>query len=157
MLFNLRNPIELQRFRDRCKALADKAEKLQQYNPKGELCVVDLSEKHPQRSLAQNSYLHTALAYFASEYGVTADEAKVDYFKRLVNPDIFVRSRVNKKGKEVKFLRSTRDLSKDEMSLAISRFRDWSSAEAEIYIPSGEEYEYLTYCRQQIDKNKEYL
>jgi hypothetical protein len=157
MLFNLRNPIELKRFQEKCAALAEKAEKLQQYNPKGELCVVELSEKHQQRSASQNNYCHVILAYFASEYGVTADEAKVDYFKRLVNPDIFVRSRVNKKGKEVKFLRSTRDLSKDEMSLAISRFRDWSSAEAEIYIPSGEEYEYLTYCKQQIDRSKEYL
>lgn len=157
MLYNLRNPHELAKFRDKCRALTDKAEKLTQYNPKGELCVVELTEKKPQRSLSQNSYLHCILAYFASEYGVTADEAKVNYFKRLCNPDIFVRKRTNRKGKEVEYLRSTADLSVDEMSLAITRFRDWCSAEAEIYIPSGEEHEYLVYCQQCAERNKEFL
>lgn len=149
--------MELVKFQDKCKALCEKAEKLHDYNPEGKTCVVELTEKQPQRTSAQNRYCHVILAYFASEYGITADECKVNYFKRLLNPDIFVRKRTNKKGKEVEYLRSTADLDKDEMSLAITRFRNWCSAEAEIYIPSGEEYEYLVYCQQQIEKNKEYL
>lgn len=157
MLYNLRNKIELSKFQDKCKALCAKGERLQDYNPNGDLCVVELTEKKPQRSLAQNSYLHTILSYFASEYGITADEAKVNYYKRLVNPDIYVRKHTNKKGKEVEYLRSSADLDKEEMSLSISRFRDWCSAEAEIYIPSGEEHEYLVYCQQCIERNKEYL
>lgn len=157
MLYNLRNKIELSKFQDKCKALWAKGERLQDYNPNGDLCVVELTEKKPQRSLSQNNYCHVAIAYFASEYGITADEAKVDIFKRKCNPDIFIRKRANKRGKEVEYLRSTADLDKDEMSLAISRFRDWCSAEAEIYIPSGEEHEYLVYCQQCIERNKEYL
>lgn len=157
MLYNLRNKIELKKFQEKCKSLSEKAERLAEYNPQGEICVVELTEKKTQRTLAQNAYMHVCIAYFASEYGVTADEAKVNYFKRLVNPDIFIRKRVNKKGKEVEYLRSTADLDKDETSLAITRFRDWASAEAEIYIPSGEEHEYLVYCQQCIERNKEFI
>lgn len=157
MLYNILNPHELTKFQDKCKALVEKAQKLKEYNPKGDICVVELTEKKAQRTLAQNSYCHVAIAYFASEYGITADEAKVNIFKRKCNPDIFIRKRTNKRGKEVEYLRSTADLDKDEMSLAISRFRDWCSAEAEIYIPSGEEHEYLVYCQQCIERSKEYL
>lgn len=145
------------RFIDKCRSILEKAKKLHEYNPEGKTCVVELTEKQPQRTLAQNNYCHVVISYFASQYGITAEEAKVDFFKRKINPDIFIRERTNKQGKVVKYLRSTRDLDKDEMSLAITRFRDWCSADANIYIPSGEEYEYLIYCQQEIDKSREYL
>ena len=33
--------------------------------------VFDLTEKKPQRSISQNSYLHVLLSYFACQYGET--------------------------------------------------------------------------------------
>lgn len=157
MLYNLRNPIEADKFKAKVSALIKKAEGLNEYNPQGKTCIVDLVEKQPGRSLAQNAYYHVILAYFASEYGVSKEQAECDFFKRQCNRDIFVRMTKNKKGREVEYLRSSADLDKDEMSLAITRFRNWSSAEAEIYIPSGEEHEYLVFCQQSIERNKEYL
>lgn len=156
MLYNLRNPVEADKFMTKVSALMKKAERLQENNPEGKTCIVDLTEKQQGRSLAQNAYYHVILGYFAAEYGVSKEQAECDYFKRLCNKDIFVRNVKNKKGFEVEYLRSSADLDKDEMSLAITRFRNWCSAEAEIYIPSGEEHEYLVFCQQTIERNKEY-
>lgn len=157
MLYNLRNPVEADKFKAKVSALMKKVDGLSEYNPQGKTCIVDLTEKQQNRSLAQNAYYHVIVAYFASEYGVSKEQAECDYFKRLCNRDIFVRTVKNKKGREVEFLRSSAELDKDEMSLAITRFRNWCSAEAEIYIPSGEEHEYIVFCQQQIERNKEYL
>lgn len=157
MLYNLRNPVEVEKFNAKVSTLLKKAERLQDYNPDGKTCIVELIEKQQSRSLAQNAYYHVILAYFASEYGISKEQAECDFFKRHCNSDIFVRKTVNKKGREVEYLRSSADLDKEEMSLAITRFRNWSSAEAEIYIPSGEEHEYIVFCQQAIERNKEYL
>lgn len=157
MLYNLRNPVEADKFKTKVSALTKKAKELSEYNPQGKTCIVDLTEKQQSRSLAQNAYYHVIVAYFASEYGVSKEQAECDYFKRLCNSDIFVRKVTNKRGKEVEYLRSSADLDKDEMSIAITRFRNWCSAEAEIYIPSGEEHEYIVFCQQAIERNKEYL
>lgn len=156
MLYNLKNPVEAVKFSEKATALLQKAEALRDI-PNAKICIVDLTEKKQNRSLAQNAYYHVIIAYFASEYGVSKEQAECDYFKRLCNKDIFVRTVVNRKGKEVESLRSSADLDKEEMSLALTRFRNWASAEAEIYIPSGEEHEYLVFCQQQIERNKEYL
>ena len=66
------------------------------------------------RSLSQNSFFHLLVGYFGSQIGYFPDEAKT-YVKRQMR-DIFA----YEKHGEV-FLRSSADLTKDEMSQVIER------------------------------------
>lgn len=66
------------------------------------------------RSLSQNSFFHLLVGYFGSQIGYYPDEAKT-YVKRQMR-DIFA----YEKHGEV-FLRSSADLTKDEMSQVIER------------------------------------
>lgn len=145
MIFNLKYEDECRKFLARVQKLLD------------EQATVTLAKKNPQRTLSQNRYMYLLLAYFGSEYGVSVDEAKSDYFKRLCNSDLFVREKVNKHGKAVKYLRSSSELNTAEMTLAIDRFRHWSSMEAGIYLPSPEDREFITHCEQEIERNNEFV
>ena len=117
----------------------------------------EIKAKNPPRSLKQNSYLHLLLGYFASEYGCSLDEAKLDFFKRECNRVLFERKRTNKQGKEIATMRSSADLDSKEMTLAIDRFRSWSASVAGIYLPAPNEEQFLIHMMQEIERNKEYL
>lgn len=141
-LYNLSNPYDLEKFK---KKVAD-------MERKG--LMVELKTARPQRTLSQNSYLHVLLGYFASEFGYTASQVKQDIFKLTVNPDLFVRAERNKRGEEVARVRSTTELTTEEMSEAITRFRDYSSSECGLYLPSASEDGALFYARQQAEAYK---
>lgn len=145
-LYDLSNPYQKKDFIDKVKSYLD-AEKAP---------VVELKKRNPQRTLAQNSYLHILLGFFASQTGYSVDEVKHDFFKKHCNPDIFYRERVNPKGNTVKYLRSSAELDTAEMTLAIERFRNWSCAEANIYLPAPNESSFLTYCEQEYERFKEF-
>ena len=144
MLFNLQNEYDIPKFKEYVNNLFK------------ERALVDVKKKHPNRTLRQNNYLHLLLAYFGAEYGCSEAEAKVDYYKRTCNREIFERERVNKHGVRVKYLRSSADLDTAEMSLSIDRFRNWSAANG-IYLPAANEHQMLLYAQQEIERNKEYL
>ncbi len=122
-----------------------------------ERAVVEVKKKLPNRTLAQNSYLHLLLGYFGSEYGCSLDEAKIDFYKRTCNRDLFERKTVNKKGKEVTYLRSSAELTTGEMTLSIDRFRNWSASVAGIYLPAANEHQMLIYAQQEIQRNQEFI
>lgn len=145
MIFNLKNPYEKEDFKKRVNKL---------YLSES---VVELTKKLPNRTRKQNSYLHLLLGFFASEYGCSLDEVKLDFFKREVNKSIFERTIINKQGREVTTLRSSSDLTTGEMTTAIDRFRNWSSAVAGIYLPSADEKQFLTYIEQEIQRNKVFI
>ena len=134
-LYNLKNPYERERFKEKCRELYIN----QSY--------VELKKKATQRSLAQNSYLHLLLGYFASEF---------DIFKKICNRDIFEKKRINKRGQEVTYIRSSTELDKAEMTTAIERFRNYSSAQCGLYLPEANEGEALFFAQQQMDQYKEY-
>ena len=119
--------------------------------------VFDLTEKKPQRSISQNSYLHVLLSYFACQYGETMEYVKREYFKKLVNPDTFIREREDKFLGRIKYLRSSSNLTTEEMSLSIDRFRDWASQSAGIYLPSPDEDRMISLMEIEIEQNKQYL
>lgn len=145
MIYNLANEFEVLKFKEKvAKLLSEQA-------------TVELKKVYPKRSLAQNNYLHLLLGYFGSEYGLSIEEVKLDIFKRICNPDLFKRTGMNKKGLRIEFLRSTAELSTAEMTTAIERFRNWSSAVAGIYLPSANEQEFLIHIRQVIEENKEFI
>ena len=145
MLFNLRNAYEHERF----KAYVNKLYQ--------ERAVVEVKRKHPGRTLRQNSYLHLLLGYFGCEYGCSLDEAKVDFYKRTCNRDLFERTTVNKHGREITYLRSSAELTTGEMTLSIDRFRNWSAANAGIYLPAANEHQMLLYAQQEMERGKEFL
>lgn len=144
-LYNLNNEYDALSFKEKVKSLLTKRS------------YVELKAKHTTRSLSQNAYLHVLLGLFACEYGISIEEAKIDFFKRECNRDIFEKARTNKFGKEVKYLRSSADLDKAQMTTAIERFRNYAVSVAGIYLPAPNEYDHLFYAQQLIEQNKEYL
>lgn len=146
MKYDVSNPLHREQARERLEALLGK-----------EHGIIELSEVKPQRSIKQNKYLHLLLGFFASEYGETIDYVKEQYFKLAANRSIFVRERNDKLAGRVSYLRSTRDLDKWEMQIAIERFRNWSSINAGIYLPSADEHRLLELAEIEISRNREYL
>ena len=124
MIYNLSNPHDQERFKTRCNAL---------YKKGG---MVELTAKKERRTIPQNSYLHLILGCFAMETGNTLDFVKQEYFKRYINPDLFIIEIDDEYIGKVTTLRSSRDLDTAQMTTAIERFRKWASAEAGIYLPS---------------------
>lgn len=144
-LYDTSNPLDKANFVLRAKKLAESGK------------IVELAEKKPKRSLNQNAYCHLAISYFASQYGCTLEWAKAQYFKKLVNPDLFIREKEDKFLGKVKYLRSSADLDVTEMSLAIDRWRNWCSMEASIYIPNVDDYYSIQLMEVEIKKNEKYL
>lgn len=145
MIFNLANPYELEKYKEYVNALYDKK------------AVVEVKEKKKNRTLKQNAYLHTILSYFASEYGCSVEEVKLDFYKRLCNRDLFVVRRNNRYGREIETVRSSSELDTMEMTTSIERFRNWSAAKAGIYLPSPQENDFILHCQQVIEQNKNYI
>lgn len=128
MLYDLSNELDLKTLESRI----DKAKE------KG--AMVEFSIKR-QRSTDQNSYYQVITAYFGALAGRTKEYVQRCYFKGLVNRDMFVKEVYDNLTKQKMALyRSTTTLTEEEMALAIDRFRNWASMEADIYIPSGDEY-----------------
>lgn len=144
-LFDLSNPLDKANFLLRAKKLAESGK------------IVELTEKKPKRSLPQNKYLHVILAYFGTQTGNTLEWVKQQYYKKLVNPDLFIREKEDKYLGRIKVLRSSADLDTAEMSLSIERFRNWAAQEAGIYIPSADEAILIQQMEISIEHNKEYL
>ena len=119
--------------------------------------VVEVKKRHRQRSLSQNSYLHLILSYYASEFGYSLEEVKMDVFKRICNSDIFIRERENRRGSVVRFIRSTASLDTAEMTIAIKRCRNYSAMQAGLYIPSPDEHNAIAEAERQIARYMEYL
>lgn len=145
MIYDTSNPLDKANFMLRAKKLAEKG------------VIVDLTEKKPRRSLPQNKYLHVILAYFGTQTGNTLEWVKQQYYKKLVNPDLFIREKEDKYLGRIKVLRSSADLDTAEMSLSIERFRNWAAQEAGIYIPSADEAILIQQMEIEIERNKEFL
>ncbi len=146
MKFDLENIVDVQKYRFASERFI-KAKKF-----------VELKAINPVRSSQQNKYLHVLVAYFASEYGETADYVKQTIFKKVVNKEIFRTEYANKKTGEVREeWRSSAELDSGELTMAIDRFRDYASKEAGIYLPSPDEVSFLKSCEVEIARNKQYL
>lgn len=145
MLYDTSNPLDKANFLLRAKKLADSG------------VIVDLTEKKPRRSLPQNKYLHVILAYFGTQTGNTKEWVKQQYYKKLVNPDLFIREKEDKYLGKIKVLRSSAALDISEFSLSIERFRNWAAQEAGIYIPSADEAILIQQMEIEIERNKEFL
>lgn len=110
-----------------------------------------------KRSLSQNNYLHLILSLLAIETGNTLDYVKEVFYKRAANKELFVREKDDEILGKVEYLRSSADLSKEEMTLSIDRFRNWSSQTAGVYLPAANEQEFLASIEYELSKYKQWV
>lgn len=141
MLYNLHNEFDVKQLRCRIEHLINKQQG-----------VVEVIEKRP-RSLNQNSYLHVLLSYLAARLGYDMEYVKVEYFKKAVNPEYFIIGEFTDPltGTQHLNLRSSRNLSSEQLSTCIDRFRYWSQDYAGVYLPSSDEYNHQQDIRAQVD------
>ena len=144
MLYDLKNPLDRDRFKRRCNALFIKQGMV-------------LLEEKTQRSSQQNRYAHLIMSYLAMETGNTLDYVKEIFYKRAANKELFVREKEDEILGKVEYLRSSADLSKEEMTLSIDRFRDWSSQTAGIYLPTANEQEFLASIEYEMSRYKQWI
>lgn len=137
MIYNLADPTELKACRNRVSYLARKKRR------------VTVTEKQPNRSLSQNSYLHLLIAAFGAHFGYTLEESKLVY--KQVNSAVYY---YKKKGRT--FIRSSADLKKDEMARTIDHFME-KSKEAGYALPLATDQEWLMQIENEIERNRHYL
>jgi hypothetical protein len=137
MNYNLANPVELKAARNRVSYLARKGQR------------VRITKVVEGRSLAQNSYLHLLIAAYATQWGYTLDEAKTIY-KRDVNRNIYA---YEKNGSY--FLKSSADLTKDEMTASIDNFLEHAKALGHP-LPLATDKEWLLQIENEIERGSWY-
>ena len=71
MIYDLKNEYQIPKFKEYVNKLFK------------ERAVVEVKKKLPNRTLAQNSYLHLLLGYFGSEYGCSLTKQKLIFIKGL--------------------------------------------------------------------------
>lgn len=129
MLYDLRQQLDVDRLRTRLSSDIRKG------------AVVDYTSKQ-LRTSNQNRYLHLVIGVVAMDTGNDIAYTKQEYFKRLVNPAIFVIQKDDPFLGTVEVLRSSAEVTAEEMRTAIDRFKRWA-AENGIYIPEPEDQERL--------------
>jgi len=142
MIYNLNDSHDMERFSCRANKLIEQQR------------TVELKEV-TTRSLRQNNYLHLILTAFAIETGYSVECVKQNFFKMKCNEFIFLQTVDGMFGKEM-ILISTADITKEEMSTAIGRFRNWSANQG-FYLPEPNETETLKKIAVEQSKIKQYL
>lgn len=107
--------------------------------------IVEIKKVSRNRSLKQNSYLHLLLGAFGNHFGYTIEEAKLIY--KEVNKNIYYY-----KKKDRIFIRSSADLSVDEMKKTIDHFREVSAAQG-CDLPLATDQDWLRSIENMIEQN----
>lgn len=111
--------------------------------------IVDIKKVSPVRSLNQNAFLHVLIGAFAANFGWSLQEGKTKY--KRVNSDLYA---YEKNGEQ--FLKSSANLTVEEMSRSIERFREFS-AEQGYPLPSAEDAGWLMQIENEIERAGRYL
>jgi hypothetical protein len=110
----------------------------------GKHALAEVVKVSPKRSLNQNSYLHLIIAAFGNHFGYTAEEAKLVY--KYLNAEIY-----RYKKKSLTFWRSSADLTKDEMTITIDKFR--RASEKQGYpLPLAIDQEWLRKIQNEVER-----
>ena len=146
MIYNLSVSHEKQQAITRFKNLLENGKK------------VELKVKHPKKSVSHNAYAHLLFSWFSLEYGDTMEYVKQEIFKKLVNKDLFKTEYTNEKSGEIRIAwRSFTELDSGEATIAIDKFRTWSSIEAGIYLPEPNDLAFLEEIEKQVSNQSKYL
>lgn len=117
--------------------------------------IVEIKEVRPRRSLPQNAYLHLLLGYFGANLGYTLEESKYLYKRLPGNKEIYEYTK-DVGGNPMSFLRSSADLSKDEMTKTIETLRDWSNRMG-YPLPTATDTEALRRLENYIEQHERFL
>ena len=117
----------------------------------------ELRKMKPPQSGQQLRFAFVCIGYFAAEYGISKYEAEWTHFKDIVNHDIFYKTKLNKKGEPIKYVRHMDELDMGELALAITRFRNYAANDYEMYIPDSTDYAFLIHAEKVIEENREFL
>jgi len=148
MIFDTSNEEQGQKFKERANFLYEKGAK------------IEILDKSSKRTYSQNNYLHLILGWFALEYGDTIDYIKQEFFKKIVNENVFKYEFINYKTGEVREAwKSTAKLTKTELTEAIERFRNYSAKNMNLYLPEPKDIAHLDEIKNEMEKhaNKIYL
>ncbi len=148
MIFDTSKKEQGKKFKDRANFLYKKGAK------------IEILEKSIKRTYSQNNYLHLILGWFALEYGETVDYIKQEFFKKIVNENVFKYEFINFKTGEVREAwKSTAQLTKLELTEAIERFRNYSAEHMNLYLPEPKDIAHLDEISNEMEKhaNKIYL
>lgn len=143
MQYDLSSDFQRKAFNARCENLLEKGS------------VVELTEK-AFRTPNQNRYLHLLIGVVAMETGNSLEDAKRWYFKETCNPEMFHVQHFDKMGNCIDHIRSTSELTKEEMSMAIDRFKRWGY-ENGIYMPNPDDASLLKEIEIEMGRMKSYL
>lgn len=143
MKYDLTSELDRQRFIARARKLLEKGG------------FVELREC-TARTLSQNAYLHLLLGVVALDTGNDLQYVKTWYFKKIVNPDLFVVKKQDRLIGEVEVLRSTATLTKEETSVAIDRFKRWGN-ENGFYMPEPGDESLLREIEIEMGRQQQYL
>ena len=145
MLYDLSNTLDRERYKRRTAELYEKK------------AIVEVKEK-TSRSTSQNRYLHLLLGYLAIETGNTLEYVKEQFYKRAANPGLYLMTKEDKLlGEVAAWTRSSADLTKEEMTVSITRLRDWASQVAGIYLPSADEQGFLQMIELEMSRQQRYI
>lgn len=140
MQYDLGNPLDRERFAVRVDTTLRKN------------AVVDLTEK-VFRSPSQNRYLHLLIGVVAMECGVSIEYAKQEYFKRLVNHEIFAYEEQDPiLGKTVEKLRSS-IMPPEQLNPAIEKFKAWGREQG-WRMPDADEERILRLIEIEMGRNR---
>lgn len=114
MQYNLSSELDRERYAARIRVLLQRG------------AVVELTEK-AFKTPSQNRYLHLLIGIVAMETGNSLEDAKREYFKRMVNPDIFMSYRTDNRGNSIAVYKSINEVGKENLCIAIDRFKRWGA------------------------------
>lgn len=143
MKYRLSNPFDANKFKNKVEVFLKRED------------YVELRSIR-KRTLKQNNYMFVICGILAMETGCSIEYIKQEVFKRRVNPDLFIMEKNDPILGHIEVLRSSRDLNKEEMSMAIDRYLKFC-AENGVYIPSPEEQDMLREAEYEIAKIEQYL
>lgn len=146
MVYNPANEFDKKRAIERFKSFLDKQQPF------------ELKRMAVSKSSNQNRYFHLIVGWFAWEYGEDFEYVKQEMIKKQICPEIFKTERANTRTGEVREAwKSFSTISKDDTTYVINKFRDYSSKEAGIYLPSSDDLAILQEIEVQLKNNQQYL
>lgn len=148
MIYNPKSQFEANKARKRLEQLIERGKPFE---------LTDITK----RSTSQNSYLHLCLGLVALELGYTLEYVKLNIFKMTWLRDMFYVEEPNRKTGEMYYrVRSSAELSKEEMSKAIEVLIEKSSSVCGIVLPNPADKSYqddFILIQREVYKNQEYL
>jgi len=118
---------------------------------------IEIKKLSDKRTLSQNRYFHLLLKFFSIEFGYEFEYTKQVIFKIEVNKDLFYTEIVNKSNGEIQvFYKSSSSLDTKQMTIAIDRFKNYSAKNG-LVLPESEDYNFINYIENNVDKFAEYL